>query len=375
MAEVRVDTGVDYKPVSKAAGVRDVTHTTLAVLFIGVLTAASFWVLRPFLISIVWALLIVISSWPVLIKLQTRLSGRRGLAVAVMTVALLLIVFVPLTLAVLTILNNAEDIAGRIRSLAGLAVSPPPEWIERIPLFGSRLSAKWQEFSALTPEERSVILGPYARRALQWFLAQAGSIGLMMLNFLLTVIIAGIMYAKGEIAAAGVMSFARRLAGVHGETVALLAAKAVRGVALGIVLTALVQAALGGAGLAVTGVPAAPLLTAVMFMLCLAQIGPALVLVPAVIWLYVNGSPLWGTVLIVFTVLALTVDNVIRPLFIKKGAQLPLIMVFAGVIGGLIAFGIVGLFIGPVVLAVTYTLLKAWVLAGTPADMETPDAS
>ncbi len=348
---------------------RDVAHTTLSVLFISILIAASFWILRPFLISTVWALLIVIATWPVLLKLQGRLSGRRGPAVAVMTVALLLIVFTPLTLAVLTILNNAEDIAARIRSLAELSVSSPPEWVGRIPLAGGRLSAQWQEFASLSPEGRSVMLAPYARKALQWFMAQAGSIGMMVLNFLLTVIIAAIMYTKGEIGASGVLTFARRLAGAHGETVAFLGAKAIRGVALGIVLTALIQTALGGVGLTVAGVPAATLLTAVMFMLCLAQVGPALVLVPAIIWLYIKGAAMLGTVLLVFSILAVTVDNIIRPLFIKKGAQLPLIMVFAGVIGGLIAFGIVGLFIGPVVLAVTYTLLKAWVSAGSAADV------
>jgi len=353
---------------------RDVTHTTLAVLFIGMLIAASFWILRPFLISIIWAFLIVVATWPVLLKLQARLSGRRGLAVAALTIALLLIVFIPLTLAVLTIFSNAEDIAARIKSLVALTVSPPPAWIERIPLAGGRLSARWQEFAALSPEERSVTLAPYARKALQWFLAQAGSVGLMMLNFLLTVIISAIMYAKGEIATAGVLGFARRLAGKQGEEVAFLAAKAIRGVALGIVLTALIQATLGGIGLAVTGVPAAALLTAVMFMLCLAQVGPVLVLVPVLIWVYANVGALWGTVLLVFSILAATVDNITRPLFIKKGAQLPLIMVFAGVIGGLIAFGIVGLFIGPVVLAVTYTLLKAWVAAGEQRDAEVLNA-
>jgi predicted PurR-regulated permease PerM len=111
----------------------------------------------------------------------------------------------------------------------------------------------------------------------------------------------------------------------------------------------------------VTGVPAAALLTAVMVMLCLAQIGPFLVMIPAVIWLYWSGQPVMGTVLIVFLVVAGTIDNVVRPFLIRKGADLPLLLIFAGVIGGLIAFGIVGLFIGPVVLAVTYTLLKEWV--------------
>ena len=98
-----------------------------------------------------------------------------------------------------------------------------------------------------------------------------------------------------------------------------------------------------------------------MFMLCLAQIGPALVLVPAVVWLYWNDGALWGSILLVFSILAITIDNVVRPVLIRKGADLPLILIFAGVIGGLFAFGIIGLFIGPVVLAVTHTLLKAWI--------------
>jgi len=281
-----------------------------------------------------------------------------------MTAALLLIVFIPLTLAVLTILSNAEDIAARIKSLAALALSPPPEWLERIPLVGGKLSARWQEFVALSPDERSTIAAPYARKALQWFLAQAGSVAAMILQFLLTVIISAVMYAGGEKGAAGVLAFARRLAGQRGEEVTILAEKAIRSVALGIVLTALVQTAIAGAGLVISGVPAALLLTAVVFMLCLAQIGPVLVLVPSVIWLYWKGDPLWGTVLLIFSIIAVTIDNFIRPVLIKKGADLPLIMIFAGVIGGLIAFGVIGLFIGPVLLAVTYTLLKAWVSGG-----------
>ena len=141
---------------------RDVTHTTLAVLLILTLAVSSFWILRPFLVSVIWALLIVVATWPVMLKLQKRLRGRRGPAVAVMTAALLLVVFVPLTLAVLTILANADNIAARLRSLSELTVSPPPEWAVRIPLVGGRISARWQEFAALTPEERSVMMAPYA---------------------------------------------------------------------------------------------------------------------------------------------------------------------------------------------------------------------
>ena len=202
---------------------------------------------------------------------------------------------------------------------------------------------------------------PYAERALQWFVARAGSTGVTILNLLLTMIIAIILYAKGEVVREALVSFARRLAGRQGEEVTILAAKAMRGVVLGVVVTALIQAALAGIGLFIARVPAAALLTAVTLILCLAQLGPLLVLVPSVVWLYWSGQAAWGTVLLIFTVPAATVDNFLRPFLIRKGADLPLLLIFAGVIGGLIAFGIVGLFIGPVILAITYTLLKEWV--------------
>ncbi len=348
----------------------DVTHTTLAVLFIGMLIASSFWILRPFLMSILWASLIVIATWPAMEMLQARLKGRRGLATAIMTLTILLVVLIPLTLAVLTIINHADDIAARVRSLSTLTLSAPPEWIERIPFAGDKLAAKWSELAALSPEERSGLVTPYAKDILQWFGDKAGSIGMTVLQFLLTTIIAAIMYANGETIRSGFLSFARRLAGQRGEDVAILAGKAVRGVALGVVVTAILQAAVAGVGLAISGVPAASLLTAVMFMLCLAQIGPGLVLIPAIIWLYWKGSAIWGTVLLVFSIVAVTMDNFVRPVLIKKGADLPLVMIFAGVIGGLIAFGIIGLFIGPVVLAVTYTLLKAWVTGSVQEEEE-----
>ncbi len=346
---------------AKSSITLDVTHTTLAVIFIGMLIAASFWILLPFLVSIVWASLIVIATWPAIVKLEAKLKGRRGLAVTIMTFAILLTVLIPLSLAVLTIIGHAGDIAERVKSISTLTLPSPPVWVERIPFIGARLTARWNGFVALSPEERSALVAPYMKDILQWFIAQAGSIGMTLLQFLLTTIIAAIMYANGESIRAGVLNFARRLAGPQGEAAAVLAGKAIRGVALGIVLTAIMQAAIGGVGLFITGVPAASLLTAVMFMLCLAQIGPALVLIPAIVWLYWKGSAIMGTVLLVFSILAVTLDNIIRPVLIKKGADLPLVMIFAGVIGGLIAFGIIGLFIGPVVLAVTYTLLKAWV--------------
>jgi predicted PurR-regulated permease PerM len=339
---------------------RDLTRTTLGVLLIGMLIAGNFWILQPFLPSLLWAVMIVVATWPLMLGVQARLWGKRGLAVAVMTLALLLVFIAPFSLAVGTIVGNAEQISDWAKSLKTLALSAPPEWVEKIPLAGPKLSAIWQEIASAGKEGLFARLTPYAGKLVQWFVNQVGSMGKILVEFLLTVGIAVILYLKGETVAGGVRRFARRLAGPRGEEAVTLAGKAVRGVALGVVITALVQSTLGGIGLAVAGVPAPALLSAIMFLLCVAQIGAGVVLIPAVIWLYWSGQSIWGTVLLVVTVLVLSLDNFLRPMLIKKGADLPLLLIFAGVIGGLIAFGIIGIFIGPVVLAVTYKLIGAW---------------
>ncbi len=199
-------------------------------------------------------------------------------------------------------------------------------------------------------------------------MGQVGSIGLLLVQFLLTVVIAAILYANGEAVARGADLFARRLAGPQGENAVHLAGQAIRGVALGVVVTAILQSTAAGIGLAVVGVPFAAILTAVIFMLCIAQIGPGLVLIPAVIWVYSTRGAVWGTGFLVWAIFCSTFDNFLRPMLIKQGADLPLLLIFAGVIGGLIAFGVIGLFIGPVVLAVAYTLLVDWVSQDSPAE-------
>ncbi len=339
----------------------DITRTTLAVLFIAILIATSFWILRPFLTAIVWAAIIVLATWPVLLRLQDWLWGKRGLAILMMTVMLLMAVMVPLIATISAIVGKSESIASGIKSLGTFTVPPPPSWISTLPIAGKKVNQVWQHYASLSPDELAEQVAPYARTILNWFLTQAGSLAAMMLQFLLTVIIAGVMYAGGEKGAARVRAFGRRLAGQRGEDVIILAGKAVRSVALGVVVTAVVQTAIGGAGLFICGIPGAPLLTAVVFVLCLAQLGVILVLLPSVIWLYWKGDPLWGTVLLILMIVANTIDNFLRPVLIKKGVDLPLIMIFAGVIGGLISFGAIGLFIGPVILAVTFTLLRSWV--------------
>lgn len=341
-------------------GAGDVTHATLSVLFLALLVLSTFWVLSPFLTSILWATVVSVATWPLLLRLETLLGGRRRLAVTVMTALTLLVVFVPVTLALITIVRHAQGITTDIRSFESVALPSPPAWLERIPLWGDRLKAEWTRFRALDPPQRAAALTPYAQAALQWFVMKAGSVGTMLLQFLLTAIISAVVLVNGESVRDGLLRFAMRLAGRQGYDAAVLAARTIRGVVLGVVGTALIQSALGGIGLFLAGVPAASLLTAVMLFLCLAQLGPLLVLAPAVAWLFWSARPVSGTILLVIALLTMTLDNVVRPLLIKRGANLPLILIFAGVLGGLIAFGIIGLFVGPVVLTVAYTLLTTW---------------
>ena len=345
---------------------REITRATLSVLVILTLITASVWILWPFLLAMIWATMIVVATWPLMLRMQKWMWGKRGLAVTAMTVVLLMVLFVPLLLAAGTIVQNTDRIAGWTKSIKDSGLPPPPGWVGGLPLVGPKLAAGWQELASAGSEGLTAKVMPYAGRVVNWFMGQAGNFGMMIVQFMLTVIISAIMFLGGEKAAGGVTLFARWIGGQRGEEVLVLAARAVRGVALGVVVTALIQSVLGGIGLAVAGVPAVAILTLVMFVLALAQLGVFLVLLPAVVWLYWTGQTVLGTVLLVWMIIVGGMDNFLRPILIKKGADLPLLLVFAGVLGGLIAFGIIGIFIGPVVLAVTHSVISTLVEGNKP---------
>jgi predicted PurR-regulated permease PerM len=288
-----------------------------------------------------------------------------------MTTALLLLFFVPLSLAIATVVDNADTLVGWFKAASTFRFGEPPSWLASVPIVGARAAAYWRELAASGVEPLIAKVAPYAGTVASRVLREAGVIGAVGLQLLMTVAVSAILYATGETAGSAVLRFSRRLAGHRGETTALLAAASIRGVALGVVVTAVAQSLLGAIGLAVVGVPAVTLLAALMFLLAIAQIGVIPVLLPAVIWLFWSGDTVWAIVLAIWTVFVGTMDNFLRPWLIKKGANLPILLIFVGVVGGLIAFGLVGIFIGPVVLAVTYTLLGAW-MDERPAHPRTP---
>ena len=348
------------EPAPLPEGQRDLVQTMLAILFVAGLIAASFWIMWPFLPATIWATTLVVATWPIMLRVQRRLWNRRPLAVAVMTLALLLVFVAPFWLAVATIIQNFDRIVGWGNAIVSFKMPPPPAWLDEVPLFGSQLVSLWQRIEASGVWELAGKAAPYAGSAASWFVGALGGFGITIVQLLLTLLIAAILYAGGDRAEVIAERFGHRLAGARGRESVRLAGQAIRSVALGVVVTALVQAIMTGIGLAMAGVPLVAVLTALTFMLCIAQLGAGLVLIPAVVWLYWSGHPGWGTFLVVWTIIVLSLDNIVRPLLMRKGARLPLVLLLAGVIGGLIAFGLVGIFLGPVVLAVAYTLLLTW---------------
>ena len=342
----------------------DLARATLAVLFILVVIAALFWILRPFILALVWATMIVVPTWPLMRRVQERLWRQRWLAVTVMTIALLLVFIIPFSLVLGTIVRNADEIAGWTQSLKDVKIPAPPDWVQKLPLVGHKAESAWREFAAMAPEELRDKIVPYARTVAGGILTEVGSFGKLMLEFLLTVIISAVLFANGETAAAGLSRFFRRLMGSRGDVLINVSGQAIRAVALGVVVTAIVQAALGAIGLVVAGVPFATILAALIFILSVVQIGPGPVMICAVAWLYWEGDSVWATGLLIWAIFVGTIDNVLRPLLIKKNADLPLLLIFAGVIGGLVSFGVIGIFVGPMVLGVAYRLIEAWVREG-----------
>ena len=343
---------------------RDLVRTVLAVVFIGLLIVSSLWILSPFVGAIVWATLIAVATWPFLRWLERRLWGKRALAVAVLTVLLLGVVMGPFLAALGAIVTHVDDFTAFAQRLPTYRLPAAPAWLVKVPLIGSKATGLWNSASEAGVPALLEEASPYLKKAVRWLVDHLGSVAVLFGQGLLTIIITAVMYATGETAVAGVRAFLRRLAGGQGDQVVDLAGGAIRAIAMGVVGTALVQSLFAGAGLLIAGVPFTGVLTVAMFVLAIAQIGPIPVLLVVVIWSYSALGPAWGTFLLVWSAVAGTIDNVLRPLLIKKGVDLPLLLIFAGVLGGLMSAGIVGIFVGPVVLAVTYTLVEDWVRRG-----------
>lgn len=342
----------------------DITRIVLLVLLIGLLLLGSFWTLLPFLGALIWAVTIAVATWPLLMLVQQKTGGRRAVAVIIMTVLILLVFIIPVWVAISTVLEAADRSPALVHDFMVRGVGEPPAWVANVPLVGQRVALSWQELAAGGPQALADFVRPYTSAAAAWAISVTGEIGRLILQFLLILVLTAILYSQGETAARGALAFGRRIGDERGERTIRLAGQAIRSVALGVIVTALVQSILAGLGLWVCTVPHAGLLAAIIFVLGVAQLGPLPILIPAIVWLYWIGSSGWGTALLIWALPVGALDNVLRPILIRRGVQLPMLLIIGGVIGGLVSFGVLGLFVGPVILAATYTLAREWVNEG-----------
>ncbi len=337
----------------------DLPQIVFSLMFIILMIVACFWVVQPFVLGFAWASMVVIATWPLMIKLQGLLWGRRSLAVIAMTLLLILLFVLPVSVLVNSLIDSSGPVIAW--ASAGHIQLPDMHWLNSIPLVGRKLFSAYHNLVQGGGSALMTKVQPYIGRTSGFLFAQAGHFGRFMMHLGLMLLFSVLLYARGEQVGHGIRHFAFRLASRRGDAAVLLAGQAIRAVALGVVVTALVQGLLGGIGLAISGIPYATVLTVVMILSCLVQLGPLVVLIPAIVWLYWTGDTTWGTVLLIWSCVVGTLDNVLRPMLIRMGADLPMILILSGVIGGLIAFGMIGLFIGPVVLAVSYRLVSVWV--------------
>ena len=255
----------------------DLPQIMFGVLFIALMTVASIWIVQPFILGFAWAGMVVIATWPLMIKLQRILWGRRFLAVIVMTLLLILLFVLPIALLVSSAIENGAPLVALAGNPSTLHM-PDFQWLKAIPLVGHKLYYGWH---ALINGGGNVLMTkvqPYVGQTASWFLTQAGHLGRFIVHCSLMLLFSALLYSRGEQVAMGIRHFAVRLAAERGDAAVILAGQAIRAVALGVVVTAIVQSVLGGIGLAIAGIPYATVLTVVMFVCCVAQIGPLLVL-------------------------------------------------------------------------------------------------
>ncbi|MDV3239118.1 MAG: AI-2E family transporter [Gammaproteobacteria bacterium] len=342
------------------------------VSLLALLVVGTVMVLQPFIASLIWAAVLAYASWPVYEWVLVRLDGRTGAAAVVMTLLLLLAIVVPFTVMGMSLADNTAVLVRLVREGMDRPLPQPPGWLESVPLVGAYLKAKWL---ALMQEDVGALLLDARRYLLtlplkDWAIQAAAVVGQGVVLITFSVFICFFFYRDGEAITARVHAVMERLAGHRAKNLIEVTAGTVSRVVNGILGTALAQSVLAVIGFWIAGVPGVMLLGLLTFFLSIVPMGPPLVWGPAALWLFSQGEYGWGTFLLIYGLTAISsIDNIVKPYLISRGGSLPLLLVFMGVLGGVLAFGFIGVFLGPVILAVAYALLSEWV---RPVTSESP---
>ncbi|MBF8661109.1 MULTISPECIES: AI-2E family transporter [Pseudomonas] len=324
------------------------------------LLGAGLWVMAPFISALLWGAILAFASWPLMRVLTRVLGGRETLAAGLLTSAWILIVALPLVWLGFNLADHIRDATLFVRDVQVDGLPDAPVWLVDIPLVGERMASWW---SSLDQQGAALLASvkPYLGQVGNWLLARSAQIGSGVLELTLSLVFVFFFYRDGPRLSAFVLRLLHRLTGERAEYYLNLVAGTVQRVVNGVIGTAAAQALLALIGFLIAGVPGAIVLGLITFMLSLIPMGPPLAWLPVTGWLIWKGDygmaifmGIWGTFVIS------GVDNVLKPYLISRGGDLPLVIVLLGVFGGLIAFGFIGLFIGPTLLAIGYSLLLDW---------------
>jgi len=333
---------------------------TIGLVILAVLALGCVLVLRPFFTAVCFALILVVATWPAFDRLQHLFGGRKSLAALLMVTVATLVFVVPPALVASSIDYNVAGTIRLLRDLSRHAVPPPPAWVAELDVIGPEIYARWQILADGGPEAAERIQASVAW-ARQHLIGAGLSLGNAVVQLTLAMLTAFFLYRDGAAARRSLIAAGRRIAGDHAPRLLRVAYATVVGVVYGVLGTALAQALLILIGLWVAGIPAALLLGLLLFLLALVPFGPLLIWGPAAIWLYLDGAIGWAILIAIWSIaVSLVTDNVLRPYLISRGSDLSLILVLFGVVGGAITFGILGLFLGPTLLAVGYELIREW---------------
>jgi predicted PurR-regulated permease PerM len=338
-----------------------------AVIAVLLLIGGCLVILAPFFAALLWAAIISFCTWNIYLRLVQLMRGQRGIAAFIMMLCAFFCVGGPFAYAIIGLADHAALLKELANRLAEKGALPLPDWIANLPLVGEYLRTFWTELMKGNPQ-----VAEFARIKLgepigQWTLTLVAAAGVGLMQLILSIFLTFFFYLSGNVAVNWLSAAIRRLAGERGPHLLQLAGSTIRGVVYGILGTALVQAVLAGFGYWIAGVPAAGIWGFATFFLSVVPLGPALIWVPAAIWLYVQGSTAWCVFMLLWGALVVSsADNVIKPLIISRGGEMPFIIVLLGVLGGALAFGFLGLFIGPTLLAVGYSMLRDWTVGAQP---------
>jgi predicted PurR-regulated permease PerM len=338
------------------------TRAVEAAIRIGLVAFIALWALRllwPFAHIVLWAVVLAVALYPSFVWLTARLGGRAKLSAALITVALLAVVLVPSGGLVGSSVVEAREFVTKAEA-GELAIPPPPEAVLEWPLIGEATYARWnrasQNLEATVERHKPEIEGA-ARSALSALTGLAGAV----VQLVVSMLIAGVLLHTGESAMAFSQKLARRLAGPRGDDLLHLTTATIRSVFLGVLGIALIQAALAAIGLVVLGAPGALLWALGVLILAIVQIPPVLALLPVMVWAFATQSTLAAVIFLVYGVLVGASDTFLKPLLLGRGVDVPMLVILLGAIGGMITSGLLGLFIGAVMLAVAYQLMMAWI--------------